>query len=124
MSIFNILPLQKIFKGCIKVNDNHFGFFSVNYKKVTLDLSQAFDVINQNLRKKKFKGNLLFCKFEDHDGKHTFNSTKLAILILMFRSSHFSVDGKRTEGKLYHKHIKICREKRGVLPQTFKSQEM
>ena len=55
MSIFNILPLQKIFKGCIKVNDNHFGFFSVKYKKVTLELSPAFDDINQNLRKKNSK---------------------------------------------------------------------
>ena len=100
MSIFNILPLQKIFKGCIKVNDNHFGFFSVNYKKVSLELSPALDKINQNLRKKKFKGNILFCKFENHDGKHTFNSTKLAILILMFRSSYFSVDGTRTVRKL------------------------
>ena len=76
MSIFNILPFKNRFKGCIRTNHKNFGYFSADSNKIRLDLAPALHQISQNLWKKKIEGIIFFCKFDNHDGKHTFNSTK------------------------------------------------
>ena len=70
MSLFNTLLVQKTFKGHIKTNENSYGLFCVNSKKVRKDLSEALLDLNKNLSKKIIQGYFKFCKFENHEGNN------------------------------------------------------
>ena len=90
MSIFNILSIRKTFQGCIKINNNNFGYFSVNERKVTHDLASSFILINENLWKKKIRGQIIFCEFENHDGKQTTN-TNIQKFLFSSLGAHISL---------------------------------
>jgi hypothetical protein len=70
MSIFNLFRAKHQFSGSIKTkSQTKFGFFSLKTDQVKFELTPTFDQIKQNLKAKCIRGKLVFCKFDDHDGK-------------------------------------------------------
>ena len=70
MSIFNLFSIKHTFSGTIRTKpERKFAFFSLNTNKVKYDLNPTLKQINDNIKAKCNLGQLVICKFVDHDGK-------------------------------------------------------
>ena len=72
MSLFNVVGMREKIPGVIKnrsAKNSSFGHFSIDDKVAMTLMNGTFKSINQNLRSKNLKGELVFCPFVNHDGK-------------------------------------------------------
>ena len=68
MSIFNLISSKENLTGVLKVNKS-FAAVTMKIPAVKSEFSNIIERINCNMKAKKICGELVFCRFVNHDGE-------------------------------------------------------
>ena len=99
MSIFDLTSIKHSLPGFLKVEEN-FASFVVKQTLLVKALQTTLDKINENLKKKNIAGEIEFCKFVNHGGKHL---ERILVLNINLRSTHCNLYVLRMARRLLQK---------------------